>query len=228
MKIAEGTADQRGDRRGRRPRDPRAAALRQRSEAPYERARRRHRSRVDARRRRHPVHRSHADTGQGPADPDGPARRRHEGERAGGREPREDAARQARRGSFGARDARPAHPLTGRRDPEGRPERGCGDVPRRRLVVVGPHGPQRHRDDGRDQPARPRAADRRHQGEIARGAAGRHRHGAAAEAQREGPRGHSGAGAQAAQVRVPREHRRCARGGARSLRPERTRANAAR
>ena len=54
---------------------------------------------------------------------------------------------------------------------------------------------------------------------VARGAARRHRHGAAAEAQREGPRGHSGAGAQAAQVRVPREHRRRARGGARPSAP---------
>ena len=36
-------------------------------------------------------------------------------------------------------------------------------------------GARRRRDDGRDQPARPRAADRRHQGEGARGAARGHR-----------------------------------------------------
>ncbi len=82
-------------------------------------------------------------------------------------------------------------------------------------LLIGAHRAQRHRHDGRDQPARPRVADRRHQGEGAGGAARRHRHRAAAEAQREGSRGHSGARAQAAQVRVPREHRRRARGGVR-------------
>ncbi len=74
---------------------------------------------------------------------------------------------------------RPAHPPAGGRDPEGRPERRCRDVPRRRVAAVGPHGAQRHRDDGRDQPARPRAADRRRQGEDAGRAARRHRHRAA-------------------------------------------------
>ena len=216
MKIAEGTAERVVDRRRRRARDSRRAPLRQRGQAAHERARRRDGPRLDARRRRHPVHRGHARAGQGSADPDGPARRRHEGKRAGRREPREDAPRQARRGALRARDERPAHPLAGGRDPEGRPERRRRDVPRRGVAAVGAHRAQRHRDDGRDQLARPRAADRRHQGEGAGGAARRHRHGAAAEAQREGSRGHSGAGAQAAQVRVPREHRRRARGGIRS------------
>ncbi len=38
-----------------------------------------------------------------------------------------------------AREERPAHPPAGRRDPEGWPERGRGDVPRGRIAVVGAH-----------------------------------------------------------------------------------------
>ncbi len=74
-----------------------------------------------------------------------------------------------------AREERPAHPLPGGRDPEGRPERGRRDVPRGRVAPDRPHGARRRRDDGRDQSARPRAADRRRQGKDARGAARGHR-----------------------------------------------------
>ena len=58
---------------------------------------------------------------------------------------------------------------------------------------------KRRRDDGRDQPARPRAADRRREGEGARRAARRHHDGDAARAQPARPRGHSGRSARAAE-----------------------------
>ena len=57
--------------------------------------------------------------------------------------------------------------------PEGRPERGRGDVRRARVAADRPAGAQRRRDDRRDQPARARAADRRRQGEGAGRAARR-------------------------------------------------------
>ena len=53
------------------------------------RARRRHRPRVDSGGRRHPVHRSRAHAWQREADPDRPAGRGDEGERAGGAFPRQ-------------------------------------------------------------------------------------------------------------------------------------------
>ena len=68
-------------------RDPRRAALRERGGDARQRAGRGDGPRLDAGRRRHPVHRGDAHPGQRPADPHRPARRRHEGERAGGAEP---------------------------------------------------------------------------------------------------------------------------------------------
>ncbi len=70
--------DDEGPRRRARP-----AALRERGGDADERARRRHRPRLDPGRRRHPVRRGDAHPGLGPADPHRPARRRDEGERAG-------------------------------------------------------------------------------------------------------------------------------------------------
>ena len=62
---------------------------------------RRDRPRVDAGRRRHPVHRGHAHAGHRQADPDRPARRRDEGKRAGGA-----VARQGARGAARHRSGR--------------------------------------------------------------------------------------------------------------------------
>ena len=84
-------------RRRRSARDSRCAAVRERSGDARQRARRGDGPRLDARRRRHPVHRGDAHSGQRQADPDRPARRRHEGKRAGGVEPREVAGRVAQR-----------------------------------------------------------------------------------------------------------------------------------
>ena len=82
-----GRGDQRPHRRRRCRRHARAPPLRERGGPAHQRRRRRHRPRLDARRRRHPVHRGHAGAGQGPADPHRPARRRHEGERPGRPQP---------------------------------------------------------------------------------------------------------------------------------------------
>ena len=68
---------------GRSCSDARAAALRKRSRDAHERARRCDRARVDAGRRRHPVHRGFACARQGRSDPDGPTRRGHARKRAG-------------------------------------------------------------------------------------------------------------------------------------------------
>ena len=65
-------------------------------------------------------------------------------------------------------------------------------------LLTGRAGAQRRRDDRRDQPARPGAADRRRQGEGAGGAARRHHDGDAAGAQPARPRGHSRRRARAA------------------------------
>ena len=61
-----------------------AAAVRERGGDAHQRARRRDRPRLDAGRRRHPVHRGDAHSRRRPADPHRPARRRDEGKRAGG------------------------------------------------------------------------------------------------------------------------------------------------
>ena len=62
--------------------------------------------------------------------------------------------------------------------PKDGPSAGRRDVHRARVAADRPPGAQRRRDDRRDQPARPRAADRRRQGEGARGTACRHHDGA--------------------------------------------------
>ena len=66
------------------------------------------------------------------------------------------------------REERHPRPRAGRRHAEGRAERRRGDVHGAGLAADRPHHPQRHGDDRRDQPARPGAAGRRHQGEGAR------------------------------------------------------------
>ena len=78
-------------------------AVRERGRHAHERAGRRDRLRLDAGRRRHPVHRGDAGAGRGQADPHRPARRRDEGERAGGavhrQEPRRCCSASIRRAS---------------------------------------------------------------------------------------------------------------------------------
>ena len=68
-----------------------AEALRGRGRDAHRHPRRRDRPGVDAGGRRHPLHRGGAHAGQRPADPHRPARRRDEGERAGGAVARQGA-----------------------------------------------------------------------------------------------------------------------------------------
>ena len=84
MQIAEGSAQHVRIDAGRPARDPRAAPLRGRGRDAHQHPRRRDRARLDAGRRRHPVHRGDPHARQGRPDPDRPARRGDEGERAGG------------------------------------------------------------------------------------------------------------------------------------------------
>ena len=110
-----------------------------------------------------------AHSGRRQADPHRPARRRDEGKRAGGAlsiVKNRAAALGIDPGRFEKSDIH-IHVPAGA-TPEGRPERGRRDVHGARLAADRPHHPQRHRDDRRDQPARARAAGRRHQGEGGR------------------------------------------------------------
>ena len=95
------------------------AAVRERGGDAHERARRRHRARLDAGRRRHPVHRGDAHARQRPADPHRPARRRDEGERAGGAQHRQEPGGVVRHRS-GAASRRATSTSTCRRAPSRR------------------------------------------------------------------------------------------------------------
>ena len=103
----QGAAQRRGSdrRRQRQPgrdhrkghrRCPRPAPVRERGRDAHQRAGSSDRARLDAGRRRHSLHRSHPHAGQGSADPDRPARRRHARERAGGADPGEEPRRSTR------------------------------------------------------------------------------------------------------------------------------------
>ena len=112
------------------------------------------------------------------------------------------------------REERHPRPRAGRRHPQGRAERRRGDVHGAGLAADRPHGAQRHRHDRRDQPARPGAAGRRHQGEGGRGRARRHHARHAAGAQPQGLRRHPRRGAHGHGVRLAGNGRRRGRGGA--------------
>ena len=71
----------------------------------------------------------------------------------------------ARRRSGGVREERHPRPRAGRRDAQGRSLRGGGHVHGPGLAVHRPQGALRHGHDRRDQPARPRPAGGRDQGE---------------------------------------------------------------
>ena len=121
------------------PRVARAAPLQRRGAQAHLRPGRRDRSRLHGRRRRRPLHRGGRLPGQGPAHDHRPARRGDAGVGAGGALVGARARRAARPAGRLVRDARRAHPRSGRRRPEGRP--------------LG-----RHHDGDRDRVARPRRA----------------------------------------------------------------------
>ena len=148
-----------------------------------------------------------------PAHPHRPARRCHEGERAGGAEPGQVARPAARHRRGDLRQERHPCACAGRRHPQGRTERRRRHDGRADLAAHQPADAQRHRDDRRDQPARPGAAGGRHQGEGDGGGARRHHHAAAAGAQQARFRGHPGRGAAQGALRLVRAHRRRRRRG---------------
>ncbi len=90
--------------------------------------------------------------------------------------------------------AGPPHPRAGGRDPQGRPVGGRDDGDRGGLRSRPAPGPPRPRDDRRDHPLRPRAADRRPQGEDPRRGARGHHALRAAPAERGRSRGPAGRG----------------------------------
>ena len=140
VRIAEGSIEQQTIDVDDLPPILGARALRERGRDAHQRAGRRHGARLDAGGRRHPVHRGDARAGQRQADPHRSARRCHEGERAGGAVAGEVAGRAAGHRRGHVRQERRAHPRAGGRDPEGRPERGRGDVHGAGVAVHQPHG----------------------------------------------------------------------------------------
>ena len=86
---------------------------------------------------------------------------------------------------------RPAHPPARRRDAEGRPVGRRRDRHGDRVDPDRHSGALRRRDDRRDHAARRSAADRRPEGEAARGRPRRHQDGADPGGEREGPGGDS-------------------------------------
>ncbi len=120
----------------RRPRrDPRPAPVRSRSRDAHQRARRRHRPRLDAGGRRHPVHRGDAHARLGQAHPDRPARRGDEGERAGRADAGQGARREPRHRPDVLREIRHPRARARGRHPQGRAERRRGDVHRAGLAA---------------------------------------------------------------------------------------------
>ena len=107
----------------RRARLPRAAAVPRRGRVPRVAARRRDRRGVDRDRRRRAVHRSEPAAGRPPQpDPDRPARQRDAGVGARRRQPHPRVSATTLGVAAGvSRQARPARPRAGRRDPQGRP-----------------------------------------------------------------------------------------------------------
>ena len=153
VRIAEGTIARLNVDCRRPARDPRRQALRGRGRDAHRHPRRRHRAGVDAGRRRHPLHRGGANARQRPAHPHRPARRRDEGKRAGGAVAGQGArcfARHPDREPRQPRQGRHPRPRPGRRDAEGRAERGRRDVRRADVAAQQPAGAKRRRDDRRD------------------------------------------------------------------------------
>jgi ATP-dependent Lon protease len=94
------------------------------------------------------------------------------------------------------------------RGAQGRPLGGRHDRHEPRVGAALRPGPQGRRDDGRDQPARQGAADRRPQGEGARRLPGRHQDGDLPEGEREGSARDPQERDAGARVPLRREHRR--------------------
>ena len=138
------------------------------------------------------------------ADPHRTAGRCDEGKRASRAQHRQESRRLLRDRRFALREDRHSCPRAGGRYAKRRPERRGGDVHGARLAHDRSHRAQRHRDDRGDQPQRPGASGRRHQGENRRRAPGRAQAHHAAGAQPEGLRGHTRRGAPATDIHMAR------------------------
>ena len=115
------------------------------------------------------------------------------------------------------REERHPHPRARRRHPQGRPERRRRDDHGAGLADDQPDDQTRHRDDRRDQPPRPRAAGRRHQGEDRRRRPRRAEARPSSGAQPQGPRGRRRGHQEEARVHLARAHRRRHRRRARGV-----------
>ena len=111
------------------------------------------------------------------------------------------------------REEHAAHPRAGRRHPQGRPVRGRDDGHRDGQRLHRHPRPQGRRDDGRDHPPRPRAADRWPQEQDPRGASRGREDGDPAAEEREGPARHPGRDPEADEARPRGQHGAGARGG---------------
>ena len=120
-------------------------------------------------------------------------------------------AAQRRRLARLVQGARPARARSRRGDPEGRPERRDHDGHGDRIACDLPPRALRHRDDRRDHAQRNGAADRRAEGEGARGSARRHQPPDHPAPQRARHRRHPRAAAQEDEVHARRFGRRGAR-----------------
>ena len=151
------------------------AALPRRGQAAHGSARRGDRPGLDAGRRRRPVHRGQRHAGHRQAAADRPARRRHEGVRAGGADLGQGHAHELapELGDDWFADHDLHVHVPGGRDAEGRPERRHHDGDRARLADLRAHGARGRRDDRRDHADRAGPADRRPEGEGAGGPAQR-------------------------------------------------------
>ena len=155
-----------------------AARASLRGQAPHPPARRGHRAGVDAGRRRRALHRGHRDARRGQARPS-PASsatscaspRRRRSPTCAATSP--SSPRSSTRDWFAEHDIH-VHVPAGA-TPEGRPERRHHDGHRARVAAHRAARARRRRDDRRDHPHRPGAADRRPEGEGARRAAQRDR-----------------------------------------------------
>ena len=148
--------------------------------------RRRHRACLDRGRRRAADDRRRHDARQGPHDGDRQSEGRDEGIDLGGGILCPLAGPRFRRRAAAVRQARHPRPRAGRRNAQGRPVGRRGDGDRDRLDPDRHSGQGRCRDDRRDHAARQGAADRRPQGEAARGASRRHQEGADPGGKRQG------------------------------------------
>ena len=129
------------------------------------------------------------DARQGQDDGDGQSARRDEGVDLGCGLLCPLAGDQLRHRAAAVRQAGHPRSRAGGGDPEGRSLGGCRHGHRDHLGHDRHSGPPRCRDDRRDHAARPRAADRRIEGEAARCRPRRHQDGADSRGQRQGSHG---------------------------------------